>query len=176
LKFRFPAEYLAELQWKAAEQAPVMEAARAPEQHRFLPFERIARELATVDEIVAAMRGGAVTLDAVTLDESMTPTERELAAIWAELLKIPTVGPEDRFFDLGGHSLLAVLLISRVQERLGAALPVDDVYAGDLTLRDLARKIDAMKSGGVDSAEYEAMLAEIESLSDDDVRALLGQQ
>jgi hypothetical protein len=71
---------------------------------------------------------------------------------------------------------LAVLLISRVQERLGVTLPVDDVYSGDMTLRDLARKIDALSTGGMDSAEYEAMLAEIESLSDEEVRALLGQQ
>jgi acyl carrier protein len=141
------------------------------EQHRFLPFERIARELSTVEEIVAAMRGTRPVIDA-----SLTATERELAAIWAELLKVPQVGPDDRFFDLGGHSLLAVLLISRVQEKMGVSLPVDDVYSGDITLRDLAMKIDAMSSGGMESAEYEAMLAEIESLSDDDVRALLGQQ
>ena len=172
LKFQFPAEYLAGLRWKpsAVADAPV-EKAREPEQHRFLPFERIARELATVQEIVAAIRGGAAVMD-----ESMTRTERELATIWAELLKVPRVGPDDRFFDLGGHSLLAVLLISRVQERMGVALPVDDVYSGDVRLKDLAMKIDAMRNGGMESAEYEAMLAEIESLSDDDVRALLGQQ
>jgi FkbH-like protein len=171
LKFRFPAEYLAALRWKPSAVVLPVERAREVEQHRFLPFERIARELSTVGEIVVAMRGRGEVID-----ESMTATERELAAIWAELLKVPRVGPDDRFFDLGGHSLLAVLLISRVQERMGVSLPVDDVYSGDVTLRDLAMKIDAMSSGGIESAEYEAMLAEIESMSDDDVRALLGQQ
>jgi FkbH-like protein len=170
LTFRFPAEYLAGLRWKPAAAAPVVEKVREPEQHRYLPFERIARELSTVEEILTAMRG------AVSLDEGMSSTERELAAIWAELLQVPRVGPHDRFFDLGGHSLLAVQLISRVQERLHVALPVDDVYSGDVTLRDLAMKVDAMGSGGMEAAEYEAMLAEIEALSDDDVRALLGQQ
>jgi FkbH-like protein len=170
LNFEFPAGYLAGLRWRPAVAEPVSEKAREPEQHRFLPFERIARELSTVDEIVAAMRG------TVVADEGMTGTERELASIWAELLKVPRVGPDDRFFDLGGHSLLAVLLISRVQDRLHVALPMDDVYSGDVTLRDLARKIDAMSNSGMESAEYEAMLAEIEALSDDDVRALLGQQ
>jgi FkbH-like protein len=171
LKFRFPVEYLARLQWKPAPMEATVEKMREPDQHRFLPFERIARELSSVDEIVAAMRGGAVLLD-----PSMTPTQRELASIWIDLLKVKRVGPDDRFFDLGGHSLLAVLMISRVRERLGVTLPVDDVYSGDLSLRDLAMKIDAMSSGGMESAEYEAMLAEIESMSDDDVRALLGQQ
>jgi FkbH-like protein len=170
LKFRFPSEYLADLKWKPAVATAPVEKTREPEQHRFLPFERIARELSTVEDIVAAMRGGALAFD-----PSMSATERELATIWADLLKVPSVGPDDRFFDLGGHSLLAVLLISRVQEKLHVALPVDDVYSGDVTLRDLAMKIDALSGGGMESAEYEAMLAEIESLSDDDVRALLGQ-
>jgi len=172
LAFRFPSEFLASLGWSASSIVPVTaEKTREPEQHRFLPFEWIARELSTVEQILTAMR-----VKPAVLDSSMTATERELASIWAELLKLPSVGPEDRFFDLGGHSLLAVLMISRVQERLHVALPVDDVYSGDVTLRDLAMKIDAMSSGGMESAEYEAMLAEIESLSDDDVRALLGQQ
>jgi FkbH-like protein len=171
LEFRFPAEYLSNLRWKPQDLDPVVEKAPVVEQHRFLPFEKIARELASVEDIVRAMRGSSIQLDT-----DLSGTEAELATIWADLLKVPKVGPDDRFFDLGGHSLLAVLLISRVQDRLGVTLPVDDVYSGDMTLRDLAMKIDALGAGGMDSAEYDAMLAEIESLSDDEVRALLGQQ
>jgi FkbH-like protein len=171
LHFRFPSQYLAQLKWTAQAFEPVVETEPIPQEHRFLPFEKIARELSRVEDIAGAMRGAEVEVDA-----SLSPTEAVLASLWAELLKVPRVGPDDRFFDLGGHSLLAVLLISRVQERFGVALPVDDVYSGDMTLRDLARKIDAMSTGGMGSAEYEAMLAEIESLSDEEVRALLGQQ
>ena len=36
-----------------------------------------------------------------------TPTEANLAAIWAELFHVTTIGIDDNFFDLGGHSLLA---------------------------------------------------------------------
>jgi FkbH-like protein len=173
LTFRFPSEYLAALRWTPAASAILVSAekAREPDQHRFLPYEKIARELSTVKEIVTVMRGGPVLLDA-----EMTPTEEALATIWAELLKVPHLGPDDKFFDLGGHSLLAVQLVSRVRDKLNVTLPVDDVYSGDVTLRDMARKIDAIGGGAMDSAEYEAMLAEIEAMSDEDVRALLGQQ
>ena len=171
LEFRFPAEYLAALEWKAQTLESAVEQVEAPRQHSYLPFEKIARQLARVEDISAAMMVVAAEQDA-----DLSSTEATLASIWAELLKVPRVGPDDRFFDLGGHSLLAVLLISRVQERLGVTLPVDDVYAGDVTLRGLAMKIEALSTGAVDSAEYETMLAEIESLSDEEVRALLGQQ
>jgi FkbH-like protein len=171
LKFRFPAGYLAQLHWKPATTGAPSERAAAPEQHRFLPFARIASELSTVNDIVSRMQSAPAIID-----ESLTETERELALIWNDLLKVPQVKPADRFFDLGGHSLLAVLLISRVRERFGVELPVDDVYSGDMTLRDLATKIELMRSGGIESDEYEAMLAEIDALPDEEVRALLEQQ
>ncbi|WP_412462129.1 amino acid adenylation domain-containing protein [Pseudomonas sp. SC11] len=41
--------------------------------------------------------------------------ERQLAAIWAEVLKVEQVGRFDHFFELGGHSLLAVNLIERMR-------------------------------------------------------------
>ncbi|HZF13330.1 MAG TPA: amino acid adenylation domain-containing protein [Thermoanaerobaculia bacterium] len=44
--------------------------------------------------------------------------EREIAAVWQEVLQVERVGAEDNFFDLGGHSLLLV----EVQARLGTQL------------------------------------------------------
>jgi amino acid adenylation domain-containing protein len=53
-----------------------------------------------------------------------SPVEESLAAIWAEVLKVPRVGVEDDFFELGGQSLLATQVISRVREAFMVELPV----------------------------------------------------
>src|SRR5207237_7957374 len=50
--------------------------------------------------------------------------ERDLAAIWEEVLKVKPVGVTDNFFDLGGHSFLAAVLIARIRQQLGHTLPL----------------------------------------------------
>jgi acyl carrier protein len=57
-----------------------------------------------------------------------TKTEKALAAIWTELLKVDNVGVNDSFFDLGGHSLMAFKAMSRIREALGIDLPVEALF------------------------------------------------
>ena len=52
-----------------------------------------------------------------------TEIEAELAAIWAELLRLEPVGIHDNFFDLGGTSLLAVDLFAQIERRFGKDCP-----------------------------------------------------
>ena len=88
-------------------------------------------------------------------------------------MRLPSVSTRSNFFDLGGHSLLAVLLLLRIKETFGVELSVDDVYSAAITLSDLAQKIEAYQWSRVSPEEYAAMVAEIEQLSDDEVRELL---
>ncbi|CAM2068744.1 Amino acid adenylation domain-containing protein [Sulfidibacter corallicola] len=54
--------------------------------------------------------------------------ERELAALYSELLEVPSVGAYDGFFELGGHSLLTVRLVARIESRFGRRLPLAELF------------------------------------------------
>ncbi|HJP72733.1 MAG TPA: amino acid adenylation domain-containing protein [Pseudonocardiaceae bacterium] len=76
--------------------------------------------------------------------EPATETERDLAAIFAQLLGIGTVGARDGFFDLGGDSLLVLRLLARVRARFGVLLSAREVFDGP-TVAALAGQVDARR-------------------------------
>jgi amino acid adenylation domain-containing protein len=70
-----------------------------------------------------------------------TESERQLVAIWRDLLDVEEIGVNDNFFALGGHSLLAVRLFAKIEDRLGVRLPLASLFQS-ATIAELARMID----------------------------------
>ncbi|MEO3787298.1 amino acid adenylation domain-containing protein [Actinocorallia sp. B10E7] len=65
---------------------------------------------------------------AVVPGRALTPRQEVLAALFAEVLGLASVGGGDDFFALGGHSLLGVRLVNRVRAVLGAEVGIRDLF------------------------------------------------
>lgn len=94
--------------------------------------------------------------------------EEAVARIWQELLQVRQVGRHDNFFDLGGHSLLAMKALLKVNQCIGCALKVTDMYTSP-TPQELATRI-----GG--SAVLDELIdLSQEAMLDDKIRAIPGR-
>lgn len=87
-------------------------------------------ESAESAEAAAAARAGAAT-----------DTERQLLAVWSQVLRRPEVGVNDDFFAVGGDSLQAVVLTLSLEAELGIRLTAADLIECP-TPRELAARID----------------------------------
>ncbi|MEU6986680.1 amino acid adenylation domain-containing protein [Streptomyces sp. NPDC046324] len=70
-------------------------------------------------------------------DAPTTPAETALAALFAEVLSLPSVGVHDSFFELGGDSIVAIQLVNLAREA-GLAITPRDVFR-QRTVAGLAR-------------------------------------
>ncbi|MFI5798224.1 condensation domain-containing protein [Streptomyces sp. NPDC051677] len=91
------------------------------------------------------------------------PVERELAALWEELLGVAGVGRHDNFFLVGGHSLLATVLITRAQERYGTDVTLEEFFR-DPTPAGLAEVIAAAAGAAGADAEAGELAALVDAL------------
>jgi amino acid adenylation domain-containing protein len=87
--------------------------------------------------------------------------ERQLAAIWAEVLGVAQIGRRDNFFELGGHSLLAAQASARVELELGIELPLRALFESN----DL--QAYAANAGQQAPTDNDARLDALESLLDE---------
>ncbi|HVR98044.1 MAG TPA: amino acid adenylation domain-containing protein, partial [Thermoanaerobaculia bacterium] len=80
-----------------------------------------------------------------------TPTEELVAGVWSAVLGVERIGVADDFFDLGGHSLLATQVVSRLEQTLGIAVPLKQLFQTP-TLAGLAESLDAGLAAGREAA------------------------
>ncbi|MCP4148660.1 MAG: hypothetical protein GY757_13015, partial [bacterium] len=91
------------------------------------------------------------TREEIKPDQGALPgsdTEKRLAAIWAEVLKIDkrSIGIDDNFFDFGGHSLKASLLVSKVHKEFNVKIPLFQLFSTPF-IRELAKLIEQAGTG-----------------------------
>ncbi len=99
--------------------------------------------------------------DAAAAPDTITdPAVLEVVAgLIRELLDLPSVDERDNFFLLGGHSMLGAQLIARLDELFAVQLPLREVFQNP-TVAGIAAQVE------------QAMVAELELLSDEDVERL----
>jgi acyl carrier protein len=105
--------------------------------------------------------------------------EQAIAGLWAEVLRVPSVGATDNFFERGGHSLLVTQLMWRLSEMFRAELPLRTVFdapvLGDFA--DAVRRAVDQAAGKVGRAEAIARVhLRVAGLSPEEVQRLLRER
>lgn len=88
-----------------------------------------------------------------------TDTEKQIHAVWLEVLQLDSISIEDNFFDLGGQSLLAVRVCDHLREKEIANLGVQDIFEL-LTIKAIAAHVDVLQNltqseEHIDDEDYE---------------------
>lgn len=119
------------------------------------------------------------TLSRQMIGQTYVPPEtyiqKELALIWSGFFSFDQIGLDDDFIDLGGHSLVATQILVRCDHVLGVKVSLKDMLTQGTTIRTLASIIEAKLLAETDDAEIEALLSEMEHLSEEEIEALLKQ-
>ena len=74
------------------------------------------------------------------------PLQAALARLWASVLHVRRVGPDDDFFVLGGDSLSGARLLTRVEAVFGVNFSLRLLFQDAATVSGMARAIEAARS------------------------------
>lgn len=74
-----------------------------------------------------------------------TDAERQLCAIWQQILEQDRVGIHDNFFEIGGHSLLALNFTLEVEKAFGRELPIATIFSAP-TIAEFAVLLETGRS------------------------------
>ncbi|MFC8453653.1 amino acid adenylation domain-containing protein [Kitasatospora sp. NPDC057223] len=73
-------------------------------------------------------------------DAAADPVTEAVRQIWAEVLDLPDIGPDDDLFDLGGHSLTIIQISARIRQALAVELDFD-LFFDTPTVAGIARAV-----------------------------------
>ncbi|HYG62303.1 MAG TPA: amino acid adenylation domain-containing protein, partial [Thermoanaerobaculia bacterium] len=88
-----------------------------------------------------------------------TREEEILAAVWAQVLRLPRVGVNDNFFELGGDSILSVQIVARARQA-GLSFTVRQIFEHQ-TVAGLARHVTHTDATDGLGAEQGAVTGEV---------------
>jgi len=144
------------------------------QQHLFTAdFFQKQMEQAEAVEVVNAQAGHGRPDISSAYVPPRTEVEKLLVEIWKEAFRFDEIGVDDNFFELGGHSLMAVQLLKSINQTFSSKTALKDVFENP-TIAQLGAKLSGTQVQDGDSNELEVLLAEIESMSEDELRAELG--
>lgn len=89
-----------------------------------------------------------------------------MTALWREIFELGSapVDPDEGFFEAGGTSYQALTVMTRISEDFGVEIPLEDILI-EGSVSYLAEQVDTRRS--------EALLAELDGLTDEEARRLL---
>ncbi|OWZ05826.1 L-aminoadipate-semialdehyde dehydrogenase large subunit, partial [Phytophthora megakarya] len=100
------------------------------------------------------LRNESIDLSVDPMNLPQTETEKKLASIWSELLRLESdsvLHREASFFDVGGHSLLSTRLVSSIRDTFGVHLTLADILSSP-ELCAIASLIDQSVGGSSESS------------------------
>jgi natural product biosynthesis luciferase-like monooxygenase protein len=129
------------------------------------PNKKTDRKALPVPSVVARRPAEGLTLP-------RTPVEKDVAAVWRDVLHVETIGIDSSFFDVGGNSLLALRLVSSLKDAFRVDMPLHAVAAAS-TIAEMAEWITEHQIEHADAIDLEAALKNMEDMSEEEIRALL---
>jgi len=118
--------------------------------------------------------------------EPRNEVERQLAAIWCELLNVKEFSVTDNFFDLGGNSLLAMQVLARIRRTFEVEVSVRSLFDGP-SIDALGKAVEEAKASGSvprvppivprprPATSVELLSTELSKLSPEQIEILLQQ-
>ncbi len=109
-------------------------------------------------DLTALPDASGISTDGPGADDTRSASlvERAVVGLWCQVLDVPSVEPEDNFFDLGGNSILAAELLAKVRGSLGVLVtqvrPLIRLLL-DGTLRSFASAVEAARAGTLSAEE-----------------------